>query len=77
MNETNWVSERANSTVTESDRRALEKAHRYEERLEKKGYRWITVNSRMKVFAECDKEGNLTKLGKQQVERMKANFNVK
>lgn len=77
MNETNWVSERANSTVTESDRRALEKAHRYEERLEKKGYRWITVNSRMKVFAECDKENDLTKLGKQQVERMKAIFNVK
>jgi len=77
MNETNWVSQSASPTVTESDRKGLEKAHRYEARLEKKGYRWITVNSRMKVFAECDKDGNLTKFGKQQIERMKANFNVK
>ena len=73
MNETNWVSQSASPTVTVSDRKGLEKAHSYEERLAKKGYRWIKVNPRVKVFAECDKNGNLTKLGEKQVERMKAN----
>lgn len=37
MNETNWVSQSASPTVTESDRMGLEKAHRYEKAMLKNG----------------------------------------
>lgn len=37
MNETNWVFQSASPTVTESDRRGLEKAHRYEKAMLKNG----------------------------------------
>jgi hypothetical protein len=76
MNETNWVSQSASPTVTESDRKGLEKAHRYEARLEKKGYRWYTINSRTKILVECDKDGNPTQRGKQQIKRAQENCGI-
>lgn len=69
MNETNWVSQSASPTVTESDRKGLEKAHRYEKVMLKNGYRWYTINSCTKILVECDKDGNPTKMGKQQIKR--------
>ena len=69
MNETNWVSQSASHTVTESDRRGLEKAHRHEKEMLKNGYRWHTINSSTKILVECDKDGNPTQRGKQQIKR--------
>lgn len=37
MNETNWAFQSASPTVTESDRRGLGKAHRYEKAMLKNG----------------------------------------
>lgn len=73
MNETNWVSQSATSKVTESDRKGLEQAHRYEKALLKNGYRWYTINPRTKILVECDKYGNLTKKGKQQIKMAQEN----
>lgn len=76
MNETNWVSQSASPTVTESDSRGLEKAHRYEKAMLKKGYRWYTINSRTKILVECDKDGNPTQRGKQQIKRAQENCGI-
>lgn len=76
MNETNWATQKPKNTlVTDSDRRNLEKAHRYEKELIRRGYRWHTVNNRTKVLIECDSKGRPTKEGLKQLERAKERLN--
>jgi len=67
MNETNWITQSANPTVTEVDIRGLEKAHRLEAKLKNKGYKWVKVNDRTKVFVECDEHGKPTEKGNRQI----------
>ena len=67
----NFTSAPINRTVTERDLKELEKAHRYEEKLKRKGFRWVVVNPRLKVFAECDRHGMPTAEGLARIERMK------
>lgn len=69
MEETNWATERANITVTETDLRGLEKAHQYEKKQKKKGYRWKVLDDRTKLFVECSANGEPTELGKVQIQR--------
>ena len=60
-------------TVTESDRKGLEKAHCYEKAMLKNGYRWYTIKSHTKILVECDNGGNPTQRGKQQIKRAQDN----
>lgn len=63
MNETNWITQRASSSVTDTDRKALEKAQKQEKKLLKHGYRWVKINDKLKIFVECDKKGHPTEKG--------------
>ena len=71
MNETNWATQSLNPIVTENDRKALEKAHRYEKKLKRKGYRWYKINNRTQVFVQCDKKGKPTADGQKTIEKIK------
>ena len=62
MNETNWSST-IKSAVTESDKKSLEAAKKYEKKKIKEGWRWVKVNERLKILVPCDKHGNPTKEG--------------
>lgn len=72
---TNFVAGR--SSVTESDKKALDKAHKYEKQMMREGYRWIKINHRLSLFVECDKDGNPTEFGRKQIERQKDRFELK
>lgn len=61
----NWVFD--NSTVTEKDVKALEKAKKQEQRNTKKGYRYIRVTPRISLHVPCDKNGNPTKEGQRRI----------
>ena len=76
MNETNWSST-IKSTVTESDKKNLEAAKKYEKKKIKEGWRWIKVNERLKILVPCDKHGNPTKEGLEKIERFKSRLNIK
>jgi len=69
MNETNWIIERVNKTVSDVDKKNLELAHKFETNLIKQGYRWYKLNERVKILIEYDNEGNLTEKGKKQLKR--------
>jgi len=71
MNETNWVSQSASPTVTESDRKGLEKAQKQEKKLLKHGYRWVKINDKLKIFVECDKKGHPTEKGQRVIAETK------
>lgn len=77
MNETNWSTDVRRPNVTESDLKALEKAHRYEQKLTKKGYRWKRLSPRLSIFVECDKDGNPTEHGQRQIEKQKELHGIK
>ncbi|UKK52687.1 hypothetical protein [Prevotella sp. E2-28] len=51
--------------------RALAKCKKQEDRKLKNGYKWITVDKRTKVLAECGNGGRLTAKGQRQVESVK------
>lgn len=65
----NWVFDKG--VVTERDKNMLTKAKQIEENNAKKGYRWIKVNNRTKIFVECDKKGVPTKKGNKNIEILK------
>lgn len=70
----NWVFDRVSRTVTEIDKKNLQKAKNYENEMLKKGYRWFTINKRTKILVECDSKGNPTKKGKNQLMIAKTNI---
>lgn len=72
MNETNWIATHVNRTVTEADRRALEKAKRQEKEKLSKGYRYVKVNDRTEVLVPCDKNGKPTKEGLARIKKLKS-----
>ena len=51
--------------------RALAKCKKREEKLLKHGYKWIVINSRTKVFVECDKSGEPTERGQRTIDAFK------
>lgn len=57
-----------NSTVTEADKRNLEKARCLERKRKSEGWRWITINKMIKVFVPCDEKGNPTEAGNRMIE---------
>lgn len=61
-----------NSTVTESDKRNLEKARNLEKKRKSEGWRWITINKMTKVFVPCDEEGNPTEVGNRMIDIQKS-----
>ena len=69
---TNWV--RDSALPSDKYYRTLKKAKLQEEKKEKKGFRWITVDSRTKLFVECDKHGRPTKKGKEMINRYQSNM---
>ena len=71
----NWVFE--SGVVLEKDRATLEKAKRIENKNLKKGYRWIKINERNKIFIPCDKKGNPTKDGQRKIEIFKNALGIK
>lgn len=72
---TNWVHEKG--VVTEKDRIALERAKRMESKAKKKGWRWVKINERNKIFVPCDKEGNPTKDGLGRIKIFKEHLGIK
>ena len=72
---TNWVYDKG--TVMEKDRIALERAKRQELRNERKGYRWIKINDKNKLFVPCDKQGNPTTQGLVMINNFKAYMGIK
>lgn len=71
----NWVFESV--VVLEKDRATLEKAKRIENKNLKKGYRWIKINERNKIFVPCDKKGNPTKEGLHKINMLKLSLGIK
>ena len=71
----NWVHD--NGVVSEKDRIALEKAKRIEQKQTSKGYRWIEINERNKIFVPCDKKGNPTKEGERKIQLFKNALGIK
>ena len=59
---TNWVYD--NDKVSESSKRALDKARKTEREKIRDGWRWIKLSSRTKVFVPCDNDGRPTEEGK-------------
>ena len=53
--------------VVERGVRALEKAKRLEHKRIAKGARYIHINERTKVLVDCDKDGQPTEKGRQQL----------
>ena len=66
---TSWVHEEG--VVTEKDIKALERAKKIEDRLEKHGYKWVKINERLKIFVPCDKNGNPTLDGQRSIDILK------
>ena len=71
----NWVFE--SGVVLEKDRATLEKAKRIENKNLKKGYRWIKINERNKIFVPCDKKGKPTKEGERKIQLFKNALGIK
>ena len=71
----NWAYEKGN--VTDKDRSVLEHAKRLEQKKAKNGCRWIKLNERVRVFVQCDKDGNPTKEGKRQIDIIKEMQGIK
>ena len=71
----NWVHD--NGVVSEKDRIALEKAKRIEQKQTSKGYRWIEINERNKIFVPCNKKGNPTKEGLHKINMLKLTLGIK
>ena len=69
---TSWVHE--NGVVTEKDIKALERAKKIEDSLEKHGYKWVKINERLKIFVPCDNNGNPTLEGQRRLALLKANM---
>ena len=69
---TSWVHEEG--VVTEKDIKALERAKKIEDSLEKHGYKWVKINERLKIFVPCDKNGNPTLDGQRRIALLKANM---
>ena len=69
---TSWVHE--DGVVTEKDIKALERAKKIEDRLEKHGYKWVKINERIKIFVPCDNNGNPTLEGQRRIALLKANM---
>lgn len=67
----NWVYDK--EKVPEASRRAAEKAHKIEEQRIKKGWRWISITPRTKIFVPCNKNGTPTKEGMELIEQAKKN----
>jgi len=72
---TNWVHEKGN--VTDKDRLALERAKKIEQKLKKKGYRWIKINERLQTFVPCDEDGNPTLEGQRKIALLKESQGIK
>lgn len=72
---TNWIHDK--SAVTEKDKCVLEKAKRQEQKKIKKGYRWIKINERNKIFVPCDKKGKPTKEGERKIQLFKNALGIK
>ena len=53
--------------VTEFDKNALKVAKSQENAKKRNGFRWFKINDRTRVFVECDKDGNPTKQGREQI----------
>lgn len=64
-----WVHE--DGVVTEKDIKALERAKKIEDSLEKHGYKWVKINERLKIFVPCDKNGNPTLEGQRRIAILK------
>lgn len=71
----NWVFK--SGVVLEKDRATLEKAKRIEQKNEKKGYRWIKINERNKIFVPCDKNGDPTEEGQRRIQLLKNALGIK
>ena len=67
-----WVHEEG--VVTEKDIKALERAKKIEDRLEKNGYKWVKINERLEIFVPCDNNGNPTLEGQRRIALLKANM---
>ena len=67
---TNWVYDK--NIVGERERIALERAKRLETKMADNGYRWYKVDSRTKIFIECDDKGKPTKRGQEMIDRYKS-----
>lgn len=72
---TNWVHEKG--VVTEKDRIALERAKRMESKAKRKGWLWVKINERNKIFVPCDKESNPTKDGLERIKIFKEHLGIK
>lgn len=64
----NWVHEK---TVSDASRKAAERAHKIEHQRERKGWRYVKIDSRTKILVPCDKDGNPTKQGKEIIDEVK------
>ena len=69
---TSWVHEEG--VVTEKDIKALERAKKIEDSLEKHGYKWVKINERLEIFVPCDKNGKPTLEGQRRIAILKANM---
>lgn len=73
MNDTN-LAVHNKKPVTDTDRKALEKAKKMEAENNKKGFKWIRLKPNLAVHVPCDENGNLTEKGQKIINAYKENF---
>lgn len=75
LSSSNWVFE--SGIVFEKDKAALKKAKQIEKNNLNKGYRWVKVNERNKIFVPCDKNGAPTEEGQRRIQLFKNAIGIK
>ena len=73
-NELMWAELRCE--VTDTARKAAQKCAKIEEERLSKGWRWIKVGTRTRIFVPCEKNGNPTKVGLKRIESLRKNLDI-
>lgn len=75
MNEMNWST--FSTTVTEKDRKNLEKARIRERKLIKEGWRYYKINDIIQVLVPFGEDGKPTERGQKMIEIQKKSYGIK
>lgn len=76
MNETNWA-KTLHGNVTESDRKALEKAKKMESKKIKQGYRWKRISPTLTMLVHCNPDGTPSEQGLERIAKQKERLGIK
>lgn len=74
MKDYTWIEEK--EQVKNAAKKAAEKGAKQEERLIRKGWRWVTINARTKLLVPCLKDGTPTEDGQKKIDQFKKMLNL-